>query len=524
MAKQYDVYIAYTHADKECTDRINSILNKYGITCFQDEKSLVAGMDFAVSIQEAIRRSKIVIVVCSKSAEQSAWLKKEIEFALSLGKTIVPVTDEADLSEFKGLLNLLHINRYFSISELEKEIRSFGSLAFIHNAVGVGKEAYDNCDSASYRPRQLPTQESSSCCVSDSASNGCIKKLTALVILVLMIIAIFFWFSRSQKVSDVDSIPDYEMHSPSICPPIVDTIACDSVVVEDIPDDLEPIVVDKKDSLEVIIRSLRYELEEKDYDLSRLEQSSELYHEELMQRETNIVWLSIILLIVVIVGSWLILKYRKLSRIKSSLSLTADINGDGKLNDDNEFSITKDKASTLQIDKGNQKLRLDFIPKNKPKRLSCFIAGSTALQPERDAIRSTISVVYNRWKDKNFQILSYTYEDFTSKVVENGQQSLYNRFIENEADIAVFIIKGFIGDKTIEEFEVAYNAYRNNKHLSIVVYYFPEGDESESVKAIKTKVQSKDQYWITVANIREMKLHFTDIINTDVWNLYTDEL
>lgn len=54
-----------------------------------------------------------------------------------------------------------------------------------------------------------------------------------------MIIAIFFWFSRSQKVSDVDSIPDYEMHSPSICPPIVDKIACDSVVVEDIPDDLK---------------------------------------------------------------------------------------------------------------------------------------------------------------------------------------------------------------------------------------------------------------------------------------------
>lgn len=119
MAKQYDVYIAYTHADKECTDRINSILNKYGITCFQYDKSLGAGMDFAVSIQEAIRRSKIVIVVCSKSAEQSAWLKKEIEFALSLGKTIVPVTDEADLSEFKGLLNLLHINRYFSISEFQ---------------------------------------------------------------------------------------------------------------------------------------------------------------------------------------------------------------------------------------------------------------------------------------------------------------------------------------------------------------------------------------------------------------------
>lgn len=287
---------------------------------------------------------------------------------------------------------------------------------------------------------------------------------------------------------------------------------------------MKPIVVDKKDSLEAIIRSLRYELEEKDCDLSRLEQSSELYQEELMQRETNIVWLSIILLIVVILGCWLTLKYRKLSKIKSSLSLTADINGDGKLNEDNKFPIIKDKASTLQIDKGNQKLCLDFIPKNKPKRLSCFIAGSTALQPERDAIRSTISVVYNRWKDKNFQILSYTYEDFTSKVVENGQQSLYNRFIENEADIAVFIIKGFIGDKTIEEFEVAYNAYSNNKHLSIVVYYFPEGDESESVKAIKTKVQSKDQYWITVANIREMKFHFTDIINTDVWNLYTDEL
>ena len=60
-----------------------------------------------------------------------------------------------------------------------------------------------------------------------------------------------------------------------------------------------------------------------------------------------------------------------------------------------------------------------------------FIAGSTSLYVERDAIRAVVSEIHNKWSYKGITLTSYTFEDFDNKVHEGGLQKLYNTFIAN---------------------------------------------------------------------------------------------
>ena len=86
-----------------------------------------------------------------------------------------------------------------------------------------------------------------------------------------------------------------------------------------------------------------------------------------------------------------------------------------------------------------------------------FIAGAKKLNAERALLREQFSKVANA---KNMDIRSLTFEDFATSLTgrNRGRQADYNKFIEEEANIVVFIFDSAAGEITEEEFNIAYNS------------------------------------------------------------------
>ena len=229
----------------------------------------------------------------------------------------------------------------------------------------------------------------------------------------------------------------------------------------------------------------------------------------------------VIALIVLIV--LLVVSRRKIKQLSTTLNIVSDAKLLAQLGNEDKV-IEKENNTSLQLPVGKHQMNLNYSIFNSPKRINCFIAGSTSLQTERDALRATISLVCNRWKEKNFQIFSFTYEDFERKFAPNGQQSLYDYFIENEANVAIFLIKGDVGDVTITEFEKAYKSFEISKHPSIIVYYDRLSELSPSAIELKNRVHSIGQYWVDFNTLSEMKYHFQEVLSTDLWTMYEKEL
>ena len=229
----------------------------------------------------------------------------------------------------------------------------------------------------------------------------------------------------------------------------------------------------------------------------------------------------------------------KLCRKKKNIKLSSDVNVsisiDGKpitkIDAGSVFSTHLDKGEYLIdfqsendthnriikkiVDKDTHVVFSEFLNKEEIK-FKCFIAGSLALSIERNALIATVSKMYNRWESERFRITSYTFEDFNRDVVPGGQQMLYDKFIENDADWCIFIISNGIGEKTLNEYKVAMNSLKKYGHPKILFLASTEQTKDETLSIIKKEIMDANQYWNTCNNIEHMQSIFRDCIEWDV--------
>lgn len=162
----------------------------------------------------------------------------------------------------------------------------------------------------------------------------------------------------------------------------------------------------------------------------------------------------------------------------------------------------------------------EFGPVKSPsadKTIKCFIAGSKSLQKERDALRSVISIMHNKFMDKKVRILAYSFEDFEKAAIEGGHQALYNRFITEQADWAVFIIDGSIGGVTREEYEVAMESFKGKGTPKILLLNRSGSSDTDiEIAALKAEINNERQYWVDYSSIDVLKLEFGNILTWDL--------
>lgn len=142
-----------------------------------------------------------------------------------------------------------------------------------------------------------------------------------------------------------------------------------------------------------------------------------------------------------------------------------------------------------------------------------FIAGAKELKEERALLREELSKIENTL---NLDIRALTFEDFAASLTgsETTRQDHYNEFIKNKADVTVFIFDKKVGDITMQEFDVAYEALKSSRRPEIFVYSRNRGPwfrigESSKLKSIREKVfGANKEYYVEYDNNEELRYLF----------------
>lgn len=489
---KYDVFFSYARQDIVVAKKIDSLFNRWGIRTYNNDVPPL-GMDYAVSISNGIKDSSAFVLLVSEASINSAWCRKELETAIESGKTIIPISlGDTDVAKVPQNIRQYQVIDYDSIFKRPEEL--------IHAIVSVERakerEEYSHSNSIP-QPSVFNARGS-------KKGN---KKWLWITIAVALALFGLFWLNQKQL--------DYVVYG-SPCGSI------DSVQ----PPSLEspPVIQDSVSSI-----SFRGQQENALNEISNLKKQNKHQEETIYKLQKKNERLGYVVLfvsiMVVFISFFFILARRKAKRLYTDLNIVSDAKTVAQFGE-SSLLIEKDGDVSVKMPLGSQVLGLNYTDYNSPKQIKCFIGGSTELQSERDALRATISVVHNAWKEKNFQIFSFTFEDFDKKFVkvEGGQQSLYDSFIENDANIAIFIIKEEVGDKTVEEFNKAYASFKKTGHPSIVVYHENESVLGSTAELLKKQVKETGQYWNNYDTLKEMKYHFQDILSTDLWRLYDKEL
>lgn len=89
--KKYDVYLSYNLKNQRQAKYISILLEKVGFSCFYEISSLPAGVHITVAIQDVLVNCKVVILLLSADSVKSEWALRETEYALNIGKRIIPI-------------------------------------------------------------------------------------------------------------------------------------------------------------------------------------------------------------------------------------------------------------------------------------------------------------------------------------------------------------------------------------------------------------------------------------------------
>lgn len=96
----HEIFLSYSHKDKELADMMLNILEQYGIKCWIDSRDALPGDSFAASIVHAIKSCKFFVLLLSTASGDSAHVLNEVNSAVKAGKTIIPFKiDDYEMSE-----------------------------------------------------------------------------------------------------------------------------------------------------------------------------------------------------------------------------------------------------------------------------------------------------------------------------------------------------------------------------------------------------------------------------------------
>lgn len=100
MNYRFDVFISYSRKDSEQVLPIVKKLQETGFTIWIDTNGVESGDAFKTVIVQAIKNSYIFLFFSSKDSNESLWTVKEVNTAVYLKKTIIPIKlDNADYAD-----------------------------------------------------------------------------------------------------------------------------------------------------------------------------------------------------------------------------------------------------------------------------------------------------------------------------------------------------------------------------------------------------------------------------------------
>ena len=116
----YDVFFCYARKDYRIVKQITSAINSAGYTSFVDAECILPGENVIETIQNQLYKCKAFVCIVSENAVMSEFFIKEVSYAVSIGKFIIPIKiDDSPITDRLTLLigNLQYIYWDDSLSE-----------------------------------------------------------------------------------------------------------------------------------------------------------------------------------------------------------------------------------------------------------------------------------------------------------------------------------------------------------------------------------------------------------------------
>jgi TIR domain len=101
------IFVSYSRSDAEYVTKLVEYLRAQGLTIWVDA-NLDPGDRWNTTIREQIEASAVLLLVMTPAAEAAEWVERELQYAQSLGRPIVPLL--LDGKPFFSLFNRQHEN------------------------------------------------------------------------------------------------------------------------------------------------------------------------------------------------------------------------------------------------------------------------------------------------------------------------------------------------------------------------------------------------------------------------------
>jgi hypothetical protein len=135
-----DVFISYTHADRELTQALAADINRAGYSAWWDTE-LLPGDNFRRRIDEELAKAKAVVIIWTRASTGSDWVIEEAEEARTSGKLISVIGEDAKVKIPKPFGVLHHVpiaDRPSILSAISKKVPA--QLIQRNNATGANED------------------------------------------------------------------------------------------------------------------------------------------------------------------------------------------------------------------------------------------------------------------------------------------------------------------------------------------------------------------------------------------------
>ena len=86
-----DIFVSYASPDREVAFRIVGFLEEQGIACWVAPRDVPPGVEYGQAIIEGIEQSRALVLILSDQSNDSQFVRKEVERAVSKTKPVLPV-------------------------------------------------------------------------------------------------------------------------------------------------------------------------------------------------------------------------------------------------------------------------------------------------------------------------------------------------------------------------------------------------------------------------------------------------
>jgi hypothetical protein len=124
------IFVSHSHHDSAWCDPFVDALIRAGLDVWYDRQGLYVGDQWVETIERELQSRDLFLIVLTPDAWDSKWVRKELNLALGLGKSILPVLHKpTELSGFLSTYQLLDVASLDAPAAAQRVLRAIGAPA-----------------------------------------------------------------------------------------------------------------------------------------------------------------------------------------------------------------------------------------------------------------------------------------------------------------------------------------------------------------------------------------------------------